>query len=89
MLTAPGVVLLVLGHKLLGVGLLALVAVPAWWRVTTHELDRVRSGLGPGESVRLPDGTITPVQAARLEGFDSFVGDLSSGDGGGGSGGGS
>lgn len=84
--TVPGVVALALGHLLLGVGLLALVAVPVWAHATLHELRGLRGEIRPGESVILPDGTITPVQAARMEGWDTVMTDLGVSDGGGGGG---
>lgn len=84
--TVPGVTALVLGHRLLGVGLLLVVAVPMWARATLHELRGLAGEIRPGESVRLHDGTITPVQAVRMENFDAAMTDLGISDGGGGGG---
>lgn len=89
----PGVVALALGHRLVGVGvgLILVVAVPMWARATRHELRGLAGEVRPGDAIVLPDGTITPIQAARMEGWDAIAGDLgySGGDGGGGGSGGS
>lgn len=85
-LTVPGVVALALGHVLVGVGLLAVVAIPAWAHATLNELRGLRGEIRPGQSVTLPDGTVTPLQAARMESWDAVMGDTGFSDGGGGGG---
>jgi len=82
--TLPGVLALALDHLSVGVALLAAVAVPAWAHLVMRQLRGVTEDLGPGGSVRLSDGTLTPLQAARMEGWDTVISDLTPWDGGGG-----
>lgn len=89
-----GALAIVAGARPWGIAILVGLAVGTWGVLTVRGLRSMPQELRPGQRVRLPDGTITPMQAARLESADQIGGALDSlasdfGDGDGGGGGGS